>query len=570
MTLGAFGIADGDALGVNISSDELAPGTVVTQVVLPSSLVPAHGVSLQIATSDGTSVAAVKVAIEAATGLTIGAQELVYNGAALSDDGRTLSAQGVPSGATLVLTLTVPSAASLTATVAVGLPGAMGVLFGGAVRVRVSSAETVGSLKAKVAAITSVSAVNLTLVDGSTVLEPDGVTLGAFGIADGDALDVISGGQLQLPAFTLTIKLPASLHSTHGEALVVASDTGRTLMELHSLIERLTGVNATHQRLMIREVELGPRESTLSSAGLLSGDVLVLMSPLDVEALGGAFVDWQMSVPAPLRQRYGREVDMSATVRWSATQLAYLASYHLDVPVQRIGIDIDGATIAGDTTIADALNWTKDPNWSYGATLGVRLSDVVLPHPLTTLVVVAAASLVFCTLLVPFGLVCIRRHRHQTVAVLLTFTFTVTALALLVHFAPTRSLIPRSFFGRLIRALQRHGGLTAHFPPAHVALRLPSVPASESAAAAANNGQRRLQSAASDAPEEAAEQSATAFMPKELAAIVNLLLVASLAIVVTVSISHPADVVHRVRVHNITWWRHPAPFARCRCSWKGC
>ena len=164
----------------NLSLDYAPPPTTFVRVELPQAVQVAHGPRLTLAIDpEGATLAELKAKVEAQTGVPAVSLSLSLDGVALRDGGEgeadegLLSGQGVASGGTLVLTLPPGEAVpAQTSSVEVELPPSLRPLYGASLVVAAPAAETVGDLKARVEAVTGLSAAAQVLTSGGTS-QPD-------------------------------------------------------------------------------------------------------------------------------------------------------------------------------------------------------------------------------------------------------------------------------------------------------------------------------------------------------------------------------------------------------------
>ena len=125
-TLGGVGVPDGGLLTLAISGSVPAAAYAVV-VALPTSLQPALGSTLTVATAATATVGSLKSTLEETLGVSAAAQTLSFGGVTLASSGATLGSVGIAHLDTVVLT--VPSAGSVR-TVRVELPSSVASTFG--------------------------------------------------------------------------------------------------------------------------------------------------------------------------------------------------------------------------------------------------------------------------------------------------------------------------------------------------------------------------------------------------------------------------------------------------------
>ena len=129
------------------------------------------------------------------------------------------------SGGTLVLTLPPGEAVpAQTSAVEVELPPSLRPLYGASLVVAAPAAETVGDLKARVEAVTGLSAAAQELASGGTPLSDDGLPLSEAGVATGGGLALsvpLTDGGATLAA--LGVPNRASLRATVAAASATAA-----------------------------------------------------------------------------------------------------------------------------------------------------------------------------------------------------------------------------------------------------------------------------------------------------------------------------------------------------------
>merc|ERR1712147_335989 len=166
------------------------PPTTFVRVEVPEAVQEAHGPRLTLSIDpEGATLAELKAKVEAQTGVPAVSQSLSLDGGEGEADEGLLSGQGVASGGTLVLTLPPDEAVpAQTSAVEVELPPSLRPLYGASLVVAAPAAETVGDLKARVEAVTGLSAAAQELASGGTPLSDDGLPLSEAGVANGGGL----------------------------------------------------------------------------------------------------------------------------------------------------------------------------------------------------------------------------------------------------------------------------------------------------------------------------------------------------------------------------------------------
>ena len=313
----------------------------------------AHGPRLTLAIDpEGATLAELKAKVEAQTGVPALSQSLSLGDVALADGGggTTLGAQGVASGGTVVLSLPpdepVPAR---TGAVEVEVPPSLRPLYGASLVVAAPAAETVGELKARVAAVTGLSAAAQALASDGTPLADDGLPLADAGVPSGGGLalsvPLTDGGAtlaaLGVPnraalgvsvaagaedeaakACVVHVELPPSLQPAHGASLTLASSPAATVDELLARLAALTGMGAAEQQLAFAGVPLINGTQTLAAAGVGSGATLELCTRAP---------HVRVHLPEALQEAFGPTVTVAAGPTDTLAAVAALVVAHTGV-----------------------------------------------------------------------------------------------------------------------------------------------------------------------------------------------------------------------------------------------
>ena len=237
-------------------------------VAMPPSLRALYGSSTSIPTSASETVDDVKAAVQAITGMSAAEQALVFGSTPLMTGSQALGAAGIANGDTLTLgrpltddsatlgsvgvpnrgamDLTVPAAAAAQPPpyiVRVDLPASLQPTYGSRLTIPTSASASVGDLKSRIAGVTGMSASEQQLAFGSLPLTSDTQTLGGAGMVSGDVVTLSS------PTPSVTVNLPAELHSTFGPSVTVAAGPTDTVADVKAAVEAQTGVPVANQTL---------------------------------------------------------------------------------------------------------------------------------------------------------------------------------------------------------------------------------------------------------------------------------------------------------------------------------
>ena len=161
----------------------------------------------------------------------------------LTDGSATLGSLGVPNGGDLDLAVPADKVPADPFIVHVELPPSLQPTYGTSLTFPMSATATVDEVKAKIAAITGMSAAEQQLAFGSLPLTSGTQTLGGAGVVSGDTL------ALSESAPSVTVHLPDELHPTFGSSVTVAAGPTDTIDDVKALVELQTAVPPESQTL---------------------------------------------------------------------------------------------------------------------------------------------------------------------------------------------------------------------------------------------------------------------------------------------------------------------------------
>ena len=340
-SLGSVGVTDGSTIDLALSGAAPATPYVVT-VALPPSLQAEFGETLSIATSPTATVDSLKATLESVLGAGAAQQTLHFGGAQLENGGATLASAGIATGAMVMLS--VPSRGEVS-TVVIALPASLQSTFGASITLEASASDTVGELKAQLAAIVGVGAAQQLLSFGGASLSADGASLGSVGVTDGSTIDLALSGAAPATPYVVTVALPPSLQAEFGETLSIATDPSATVDSLKATLESVLGAGAAQQTLHFGGAQLANGAATLSSAGIATGDTLLLDVPSH-----GEVSTVVIALPPSLHSTFGSTLTISARASTTVDDVKSLINSALGTPVADQLLSVAGTAITGAGT----------------------------------------------------------------------------------------------------------------------------------------------------------------------------------------------------------------------------
>ena len=263
-------------------------------ISLPPSLHPLLGHELMVPRAPSSTLADIKMTIEAQIGTSTSLQTLSAGGVVLTNDSATLETYGIPSGG--AMSVSVPTTAQPPFIVFVELPPSWHSLEWPTVKLVTSAEETLSRIKIKIETITSIQAVAQTLLYYGVCLCNESMTLGGAGVRSGDSLQLrgqhliiesallhshglLDDGAIDLntPSFFVRIALPPMLKQSHGQMLTIWTTEWASIGGLKIEIASITGIGKDDQYLFFGSLPLLAESLTLSAAGIVSGDTVELM-----------------------------------------------------------------------------------------------------------------------------------------------------------------------------------------------------------------------------------------------------------------------------------------------------